>query len=156
MEPKNAQGPAEDRAMHDRECGNRANPTVTASQKNSSDPHSSTSFPEPLITELSDYYNFRRHSYQASLDDSLDTLATNAVALAFRAGVWCGQDITKEHQAAIRGLADGVADRLNDRCMAYETVLRTTPVAETPELQRRSKPSPPKKRQPKRRAVRNA
>jgi hypothetical protein len=84
-----------------------------------------------LINSESDYTIFRRSAYEIVLDDPLDDLARKAVVLAFKAGLCTGlSNVSEEHASDITGLADGVKDRLIERCRAYEMILRTTPVPE--------------------------
>jgi hypothetical protein len=77
------------------------------------------------------YQTVRESCYEAVLDDALDELAGKAVRFSFLAGRFHEAGNTSDfHREYMRGMADAVAFRLQERCMAYEHLLRTTPVPE--------------------------
>jgi hypothetical protein len=77
------------------------------------------------------YRTVRESAYEIVLDDALDELAEKAVRFAFLAGRFHEDDDTTDfHREFMRGMADAVAFRLQERCMAYEMILQTTPVPE--------------------------
>jgi hypothetical protein len=77
------------------------------------------------------YRTVRESAYQAVHDDALDELATKAIRFAFLAGRFHETDNASEfHREFMRAMADATAFRLQERCMAYEHLLRTQPVPE--------------------------